>query len=191
MQTEEEFKQKLIRIFSSDFNVSDEIWSKCGKKRIDLILNHKFLDNIYFGIECKLPDKKRGDEIGKYIIQAIQYSRLEWNCNNEFKKIPIFICPALSINYFILNQEEKIINKTVYYKDRHNKDDKHHSINGFLGAFNIGEVRSKDSKNYYFSFSNQIIYRSSEAIMNGDQFYKNIHLQNYYKLINKITNGTI
>ena len=61
--SEEEFKLKLVSIFENHFNVMIEVWSKCKTKRIDIVLTHKILKEVSFGIECKIPDRKRGQQI--------------------------------------------------------------------------------------------------------------------------------
>lgn len=187
LETEQDFVNKLIPTFSKHFKVETEVWSKCKNGRIDLLLN---LDNkYYFGIECKLPNAKRGEQIGKYVKQAIRYSNYEFHIGNGiYKKIPIFICPPLSYKYFLMNQRETIIDNidNVYcngnkfkkwHQDRHCENSSHHSFNGFLGEFNVGEVRRFDNVNYYFSFSNNIIYE----LRNG------IDEKRYVKLLKKLS----
>jgi hypothetical protein len=198
-QLEKEFVDKLEIIFSEHFIVKRECTSKCEKGRIDMILIYKNDKNIVFGIECKIPNKKRGEEIGRFVNQAILYTKMEFDIiykeNPVFKKIPILIAPALSYNYFIL-KEKTIINKdeilevtniwnvkdknNEYHKDRHHKYDKHHTFNGFLGSFNIGEVRNQGSGNYIFSLSNFILFSCNINAGKNDGSY--VHYNNYNKL---------
>ena len=198
-QLEKEFVDKLVDIFSHHFIVKREIKSKCKKDRIDLVLQLKENTSVYFGIECKIPDKKRGEEIGRFIKQAIRYTTSEFEIETgEFKQIPIFICPPLSYNYFLMNEEELLVKNhlfnvneiscfkrdTLFHRDRHTKDDKHHSFNGFLGAFNIGEVRNFGGANYYFSLSNKIIFSSKgKCIPYSNKESKYLHIENYNFLI--------
>ena len=66
---------------------------------------------------------------------------------------------------------------TKWHQDRHSEFCKHHSFNGFLGEFNVGEVRKHNDKNYFFSFSNNIIFSSKNGIND----------KNYINLLNKIS----
>ena len=185
-QLEKEFVLKLIPYFEKYFIVRQECWSECKKSRIDLVLQLKET-NYFFGIECKIPNKKRGEEIGRYIKQATNYSNLKFDVFKNalnYKKIPIFICPALSYDYFILNENQKIIpdstvklnqwigENNIWHQDRHNRFCEHHTFNGFLGSFNIGEVRKISNKDFILSLSNKIIFSSN----------KGIHIENYNKL---------
>lgn len=185
--TEEEFVKELIPTFSRHFKVTQEVWSKCKNGRIDLLLNLN--DKYHFGVECKLPNQKRGEQIGKYVKQAIRYNSYEFYIGKGiYKQIPIFICPPLSYQYFLMNQREVILNNidnvycngslfTKWHQDRHSEFCKHHSFNGFLGEFNVGEVRKHNDKNYFFSFSNNIIFSSKNGIND----------KNYINLLNKIS----
>ena len=95
-QTEEQFVDTVENYLKKHFNTQREIWSRCKNGRIDLVLNLPNTD-IYFGIECIIPDKKRGEKMGEFLKQAIRYSNYEFEIKpNVFKKIPIAICPALS-----------------------------------------------------------------------------------------------
>lgn len=94
MKAEKELVDKLCIKFSKYFEVQREVVSKCKKNRIDILLT---IDGKYhFGIECKRPDKKRGEEIGEYVLQAKRYTTAEWEYRpSEFVKALIFIYPAL------------------------------------------------------------------------------------------------
>lgn len=94
MKAEKELVDKMVVQFSKYFEVQREVVSKCKKNRIDLLLT---IDGKYhFGIECKRPDKKRGEEIGEYVLQAKRYTTAEWEYRpSEFVKALIFIYPAL------------------------------------------------------------------------------------------------
>lgn len=172
--TELEYVSKLIPTFRIHFIVRSEVWDKKRKSRIDLVLNLKSNPDIFFGIECKIPDKKRGEKMGLFIKQAIRYSQSEFEVKpNFFKKIPILITPALSNNYFILNETEQIIDGITWHQDRHNSNHDHHSMNGFLGAFEVGEIRTFSKvyenprvlKKYYkFMYSNCTLFDSRFGI---------------------------
>lgn len=186
--TEYDFVQKIIPTFSIYFNVTQEVWSKCKTGRIDLLLQSKTEPNVFFGIECKLPDSKRGEKIGEFVKQAIRYSNLEFDLGNgRYLKIPILICPPLSYKYFLLNEEEAEVNDNNYlwHRDRHNKDHEHHTFNGFLGAFNVGEVRSRSNNSWYFVMSNKLLFDSDKKYFQMKED-KGLHLANYELTIKKI-----
>lgn len=148
----------------------------------------KYQENVYFGIECKQPTSKKGEEIGRYIRQAMRYSNYEFEVEpGVFKKIPIFICPPLSYNYFLMNNQSfEYQNGVKLHRDRHGEFDSHHSMNGLLGSFGIGEVRKRYKKGeYFFSFSNKIIFS------NGPKHYLSkeiigLHEKNYESLIKNL-----
>jgi hypothetical protein len=194
--TEQEFVDKIVLEFENTFIVKRECWSKCKKFRIDLILQIPNTE-IFFGIEAKRPDKKRGEAIAKYILQANGYSKLEFDVlKNGYKycKIPIFICPALSYNYFVLNEHsEKMDRKSnlfqqhnrdfshlLWHQDRHSMFHKHHTFNGLLGGFGIGEVRRNFDKSFYFSLSNKVIFTTEKDWHTKE--VKGLHIENYNKL---------
>lgn len=196
MKTEKEkqFVDELCKKFNKTFTILREVKSQCKTSRIDIVLI--FENKYFFGIECKIPDKKRGEEIGKYFDQAHRYTKLKWNINNEFKKIPILICPPISYNYFILNEkkiyldtkEYDLIRTDSWHRDRHDELCKHHSFNGFAGVFNIGEVR-KIENGYHFVVSNKqlFIYKSYYKYGHKDKIIESrIHEENYLYHINKI-----
>lgn len=160
-QEEAEFVEKLLPHLTPYFEVKREVWSKCKNGRIDLLLKLRGNDNVYFGCEAKIANRKRGEEMGEFVKQAIRYSGYEFEVEpNIFKKIPITICPPLSYKYFVLNDEEKQIDGKVWHRDRHDEFNEHHSLNGFIGCWNIGELRKGFNKApyWYFSFSNKPIF---------------------------------
>ena len=89
-QEEKEFVDKLIKPLTNHFNIQQEVKSKCGKGRIDLVLQSKENDNIYFGVECKKPDKKRGEEMARFVKQAIRYTDYEFLTSKG-----IYLCEPL------------------------------------------------------------------------------------------------
>lgn len=180
-ETEEQFVLKLIKTFQKYFKVEREVWSDCRNGRIDIILTTK--ENYRFGVECKRYDKKRGEKMGEFLKQAIRYSNYTFSGN----KIPIFIAPPLSYKYFIMNEIEEIKEDgNMWHMDRHNENHEHHSFNGFLGAFNIGEIRSvkNDRPYFYFSTSNKIIWQSKKKWKENEEI--GTHEVNYNNLIKKI-----
>lgn len=183
-ETEQDFVNKLIPTFSKHFKVKTEVWSKCKNGRIDLLLTLN--DIIHFGIECKAPNEKRGEKIGEYIKQAVRYSNYEFNISNGiYKKIPVLICPPLSYNYLLMKNETIINNNCEFHSDRHKEFDNHHTVNGILGAFNIGEVRQSHSKKYIFSVSNKTIF-STHTKWNSNEII-GLHVENYVKLLKKLS----
>lgn len=169
MQTEDEFVRGVVKFFQPHFRVTEQVWSSDGGGRIDIVLKHN--DEIYFGVECKRHDEKKGEEMGEYIKQAIRYSVSEFEVEPKlFKRIPIFICPPLSYEYFLLNQYETTLPSQPnvrWHRDRHPEDCAHHSFNGFLGAFGIGELR-KSKNRYdkwcYISHSNKPVWSSQKEM---------------------------
>ena len=83
-KTEQEFVDVVAYTFSKHFKVNLEVWSKCKNARIDILLNYK--DTYYFGVECKQPNSKRGEEIGDYVKQAIRYTKYEFEIEKAFGK---------------------------------------------------------------------------------------------------------
>lgn len=180
--SEKEFVDAVAITFGKHFKVNLEVWSKCKNGRIDILLNYN--DEYFFGVECKQPNRKKGEEIGEFVKQAIRYSNYEFEIKKGvYKKIPIFICPALSYHYFLMNEETLEIDGVKFHKDRHDENFSHHSFNGFLGSFGIGEVR-KSKYGYYFSVSNSIIWES--AMKYNYKEIKGINEINYNKLAKKL-----
>jgi hypothetical protein len=195
IKTEAEFVEQLTKSFSKHFKVKTEVFSKCRKGRIDILLS--LPNNIHFGLECKKPDSKRGEQIGEYVKQAIRYTEYEFEVHaGIFKKIPIFICPPLSYKYFLMNERSSVINNIEnvsfdgkpfckWHQDRHEEHYKHHSFNGFLGAFNVGEVRKHIDGSYFFSVSNKTIF-STRLKWNSNEI-NGLHHENYTKLLKKLS----
>lgn len=176
-----EIVKHFIERFENEFYIETEQWDDSGKNRIDLIITHK-QDGFKFGIECKNGKIKRGTEVGNIVKQASRYSTANW----RGKRIPIFLVPMLSKNVFVCPVEKiEIAHNIFIYKDRHHDDNiNHHTFNGFLGAFNVGEVKRTNHYvgNYAFTFSNEIIY---ESYYTG---HTNFDIKKYDYLIKKINN---
>lgn len=179
---EKEIVNLFIERFKNEFYIDTEQWDDSGKNRIDLIITHKE-HGFQFGIECKNGKTKKGTEVGNIVRQASRYSTANW----RGQRIPIFLVPQLSKNVFVCPVEKIEIGHDIFiYKDRHHNDSiKDHTFNGFLGAFNVGEVRKLThyGKRYGFIFSNQLIYESDTY-----NDYSYFHKNNYQLLINKINN---
>jgi hypothetical protein len=89
-----------------------------------------------------------------------------------------------------MNEETRVIDGECWHKDRHSEYDKHHSFNGLLGGFGIGEVRSVSDTDYIFSTNNKIIYDSRVKWIYQDNIrigktIKGVHKNNYEYLLKK------
>lgn len=108
----------------------------------------------------------------------------EFPINDYYKRIPIFIAPPISYDVLICPEEKIVVGKKEYFRDRHPKDCSHHTMNGILGSLGIGELRKRNKKHFYFSFSNKVIWT------NDYDFYSKLvhglHEKNYNDLILKI-----
>jgi len=181
-------------VFDKYFNVLTERWSRCRNGRIDFVLQCK-QSGALFGVELKSTENKKGEEIGEIVKQCIRYRDYEfmieegeYNTLAKFKKLPIFVCPAISNNIFAWVDERITIYDKEYIKDRHKTDHEHHGFNGFLGSFGIGEVRTfsfieyktqKTKKYFSMIISNRETWSSKKY--NG--IIKGLHQKNYEKLI--------
>lgn len=191
-ELEEKYKARILEKMLPYFDATPEVTSIDNKSRIDYLLKVKDQD-AYFGLECKRFDKKKGEGVGEYIKQAYRYAKADFLINGNATRVPIFIAPALSLNYLVMNEHEIItkhegVNKTAYI-DRHQDFHTHHTVNGMLGAFGIGEVRKKASDNkkfqsFYFSMSNSVIWSSAKKWQSQEIY--GLHLENYQKLLKKI-----
>jgi hypothetical protein len=84
-----------------------------------------------------------------------------------------------------MKDETIISNGENYHKDRHDEFNSHHTVNGILGAFGIGEVRQSHSKKYIFSVSNKIIFQTHTK-WNSNEII-GLHEENYVKLLKKLS----
>lgn len=182
---ESELVNKFVSHFQNWFIVEREVWDDSRKGRIDLILTCK-QTKVRFGIECKKPDLKRGSGAGKIVMQAVWYSLMKF----KGARIPIFIVPELSKTHFVAPIERINLGGGHHiYMDRHHLDThNHHTFNGFIGEFNIGEVRKIESYSifhYVFMFLNQEIYSTTKRHFDSDGII-GLHQVNYDKLLVKI-----
>ena len=188
---EKDFAEKVISKLKPYFDIYSEVWSRCGKWRIDYILREK-QHGVYFGIEFKDMDSKRGEDLGKHILQSMKYSIAEFNTKDGYKTIPIFLCPPISYKFLVMAQFILLHEGREYFADRHDKNHEHHTVNGMLGALNLGEIRTsvqRDKQILYFSFSNKPIW-SSEIQWNTESI-KGLHVKNYEQLMDKINSFSI
>ncbi len=164
--------------FSNEFDIHKEFTDDSRKNRIDFILQHKKYD-LLIGVECKHTYTKRGTEVGKIVQQAIRYSVAKF----MGKRIPVFLFPPISKEIFVTPLKTVELNDQIsIYVDRHHNDSAyHHTFNGFLGAFNVGEIIPKKDGSI-FMFSNEIIYNSYKDPKYAGYF--NQH--KYHNLLKKI-----
>lgn len=183
---EEEVSIKIVRVLEKYFYIYPEEKSKCRNGRIDFILVCK-KSNVVFGLEIKKIDYKRGEDLGKLIKQVIGYVKMEFKVDNFYRKIPIFIAPPISYDLLMCPGKMLVIDDIEYFSDRHSKTDTHHTVNGMLGVFNIGEIRKSSTfKENYFHFvsSNKIIWTSKMEY--GKNYSIGLHKINYDHLMQKI-----
>lgn len=187
--SEKYFVSKCLEIFSKYFICQTEVYSKCQKGRIDILLSTT--EGERFGIEAKLPDRKTGAEIADYVKQAIRYTRYEFEVERGvYERIPIFICPSISYRYFLMNEKTKVIDGEYWHKDRHEEYNEHHSFNGFIGGLGVGEVRSVSKEDFIFSTNNKIIFDSRvkwiyENNTRVGKAVRGVHKKNYEYLLKK------
>lgn len=189
----------LVNKLKPYFYVELEVWSTDSKSRIDVVLTDKKYGKS-LGIESKAIDYKRGNDLGIHILQSMRYVTSEFITNKGVQKLPIFICPPISYNYLMCPVPESrfeangVYGKPAeYYHDRHPKNSTHHTVNGMIGAFGIGEVRTLTDygKQYiYFTMSNKIVWDSRPIWDEQNRCFsktevKGLHLENYEKLITK------
>lgn len=184
--TENEVYERTVQQLQKHFFIYPEHWSVDGKSRIDIIIKDKITD-VLFGIELKRIDYKRGEDGGKLLKQAMRYATSDFKVDDKIQKIPIFIAPPLSHNMFICPNGSIEHENRLYYKDRHQEHNPHHTANGFIGVFNVGEIRTIKESNrcyYIFTTSNQIIWTSKLQYNKIEPV--GLHKVNYEKLMAKI-----
>jgi hypothetical protein len=173
IKPEEEYRIKIDKHLERYFIIDREIKSVCNKYRIDYILQCK-LSKCLLGVEVKSENRMRGNDFGKYLNQARNYSNCEWYSRFGKVKVLIFITPAIS-NYFInVIKMDYLHGKEIYYS-QHERNHTHSNVNGLIGQIcNIGEIRSFEShygKYFAFIYRNKIIWSSS--------YKAKIHPENY------------
>lgn len=183
-ETEQEYRNRIDKTLEYYFNIDREVWSDDGKKRIDYVLQCKE-SKVLFGLEVKRKMIHKGSEIGKYLKQASNYSKLKFKSKFETSQIPIFISPAISDIYKEVKAKSyKYKNGVETFEPHHSSESKHSNINSLVGSFNVGEIRKfifNGKKIFSFIFKNSEIWRS-------DCNYDNIRLKenNYTKMMQLI-----
>lgn len=151
---EKELQLKMASFLSKYFNITLEVWSVCGTKRIDMILVHKSdIDKKYpIGIEIKIDDKKKGKELADWIRQASMYSKLKFT---GVGKCLIVTYPQVSGIYL---NEGSLMNQHI---DEFGCCKKDHNIATFLSSFGIGEMQRykfEDHKSHQYKEYIRIVY---------------------------------
>ena len=188
---EKKLQHKLADWLSEWFDVRTEVYSD-KKKRIDIIATCK-TTGLSYGIEIKTLDSKRGEEVGRWIKQAHEYSTMLWpkpNGNGEvtYGPLPIFIYPRISYTILYRPETEKrlVVKGEEYYADRHTRTSEHHTVTGMLGVFNVGELRYINSReDVGFMFSNKVIWTNKKDYKTGKAIGTNV--DNYNYIINKLS----
>ena len=155
IDNEKDLQIKMIKYLSSFFTVYSEVWSTDDKRRIDLIIIHKsdFLRKFPIGIEIKIVAKKRGKDLGRWLIQASDYAKKDFR---NFGKCLIVTCPQVS-GYYLL--EGELMNQHIT-EEGYSKDN---NISTFLGQFGLGEFQKyfrSTQTLYRIVFKGQIIWDS-------------------------------
>jgi hypothetical protein len=187
MGAEEQYRNEIDKTLKLFFELDVEVWS-VEHRRIDYILRCKKSGSL-FGLEVKHINHMRGEKIGEYLLQASDYSTMNWKTKFSISpvKVPIFITPAISNTVKqVLVESRTIIDGNEYYQAKHQSTHEHTNINSMIGCgFNVGEIRSFKLEKYgkpfnYFAFifNNKPIWRSCDD--------SKVHEVNYNYLISKI-----
>jgi hypothetical protein len=182
-ESEKIFKKKVVNYMSQYFDIYEEVPSLDGTGRIDLVLVNKDNRDVVFGMELKKYDKKRGHDIGEWLLQAIRYSLSEFIVDGVKKSIPIVLAHGLSYDYIGVKDDVKVVNKRHYYADRHNGDHTHHTFNGIIGVFGLGELRHLKGSTYGFKIDHFIISFSNKEVWNNRNGCNNVKVNNYLPLL--------
>lgn len=163
LKPEEQYRQKIDPWLEKYFNLDREVWSVCGKYRLDYILQCK-LSKALLGLEVKSEERMRGNDFSKYLNQARNYTDYKWSSKFGVTKALIFITPAISNHYINITKMEYLNGKEIYYS-KHDRNHEHSNVNGLIGGgFNIGEIRSFENyfgKYFAFMYRNKVIWKSS------------------------------
>ena len=130
-------------------------------------------------------------ELARHFMQAIEYSKLKFkDYYGNYKRMPIILLPKWSNLYWVLPESSVTLEGITYYSDRHPVGIVNHTANGFLGHFNLGEIKSisHHSGNFFsIIFNNTEIWRSKKKYENGwiDE-HEGINKQKYDALMKRI-----
>ena len=188
---EKTLQYKIAERLKRWFNVLTEVKTACGTGRIDIVAICK-KTGARFGIELKRDEKKRGHDIGILIKQAARYAKSDFVIDDYHGRIPVFVYPALSYDYIICPEEKVLIGGVEYFKDRHQKDHIHHTMQGIIGVWNIGELRVfpyQDANYIRFVFNNKQIWTNQPEY--NSTAISGLHEVNYNDLIIRINDNDI
>ena len=189
--TEKTLQLNIGKYLEYWFNVQYEVYDDSKKNRIDIVCTHKTCTEIVLGIEVKKDEDKRGNMMGKWVKQAMRYSNATWN----EKQLPIFIYPPISLKYFVLNDVEHVNENVIRFQDRHDYYKTHHSFNGFISQFALGELRKllhndwrtkKDFSYLCFVYNNMAIWRYNKSHGSEEVFNNNYDTMIKHIIKNKI-----
>lgn len=180
--------ERTLPFLKPYFNVYREVTSVDGHSRIDLVLVHKLVKELISGVEAKRIDDKRGQSIGEHILQAFRYILSDFIIDGKKVTIPVALLPPLSYNYLIMKDNVLVDGDVEYFSDRHDLTSEHHTVNGILGAFGVGELRKRfeprlDSyrEQLGFWFQNREIWQNKHGCQ-----IDYVHLINYSRALKKI-----
>jgi len=160
---EQDYRNNIDKVLIKYFDIDTEVWSVCMNKRIDYILRCK-KSGVLFGLEVKQKNIHKGTEIGKYLLQASEYSKLVFRSKFGLTKMLIFISPAISSIYKEIKQETLKISKgKEYFEIMHPLKSKHSNINSLVGSFGVGEIRSFE-KSFSFIIKNSEVWSSVNGL---------------------------
>lgn len=175
--SEQEYRTKIDMTLEHYFDIDREVWSVCMNKRIDYVLRCR-KSGVLFGLEVKKKEIHKGTAIGKYLLQASEYSKLVFRSKFGLTKMLIFISPAISSIYKEIKPGTLKLSKgKEYFEIMHPLKSKHSNINSLIGVFGVGEIRNYET---YFSF----IIKNSE-VWNSKYGLKENNYNKMFDLINK------
>lgn len=148
---EKDLTTKLAVYLSDFFEVSTEICCDCKACRFDMVLTCRKSQSKFI-IEMKKNTRKRGSEMAQHIDQAMRY-RLH---KIDGKHYPVLVAPGYSFEKIRLAYDLHPVDKN-YSVDLHSDQDIHHTFNGYLAHFGVGEIRKRNftpDPYYRFIFNN-------------------------------------
>ena len=154
--TEKELTLKFADYVSDFFDASvDKTRCDCNSCRFDIILTCR-TTKAKFIVEMKKAGRKRGSPMGQHINQAARYRlhKIDGIC------YPVLVAPGYSYDQIRAVLGIHPVDKK-YSIDIHSDDDIHHSFNGLLGQFGVGEIRKRNfspEPYYHFIFNNLELY---------------------------------
>jgi len=166
--TEKELQDRMAIYLSRFFNVEKEVCSTDYKKRIDMVMIHKSdtLSLFPVGIEIKTDDKKTGSNLGKWLNQAIEYTKKEFI---GYGKIHVITYPQIAGQCL---EEGKLMHPHNVYE--YGDFACQHNVNSFLAQFEIGELQKfqfNDKNHVRIVFNSRLLWSSHNDIFRN-KYYK-------------------